>query len=352
MIYFAFLLLLCLISLRLPSKMQTYASVFILILMMLLCGLRGDYVGRDTINYVQFTDGLVEEDRFGISYTIIRDLLLFYGLDAHEILLFFAIITYLPIIILVYKLTNKPALAVLLYMTATSHFFLETFNLVRQELAVSFIILSIYCFSRNEKKGYFLSLVFYILALLSHSISVIVLPGFIICKRKFSKLTVTAGVFISIALGYIGADKLLTSAIELLGFITIIDGSYLTNYGEHVNNVSWSFLGTITHWLPLALLCLGSYSKKSDNVLYNFLWIGTMMTNLLISNKFCDRIASLFTISMILYIPLVYKSLLPNNKVLVQTAVFIFCFLHIYGLLSLVIHPEARSVIPYHFYFE
>ena len=352
MLYFSILFLLGLIALKTKGNVQLYLSIALLLLMMLLCGLRSPYVGADTIRYVEFAEGYDTSDRFGSLFFAVRDFLYLHGFRASGILLSFAILTYLPLVFVIYKESKLPALAVLIYMTATCHFFLETFNIVRQEMALSYLLLSLFCYTQESKVYKFSSILFYLIAVSCHTIIIIALPFVLMLRVRVSRNFVIAAVILSIFIGYMGADLFISRFVNLLGEITIVDGSYYNRYADNTHNVNWGFLGTLSHWLPLSLLCVGSYSNKGNTVYYNFFLIGTIMTNLLISNKFCDRIASVFTIAVILYIPQIYNSIHGESRKIVIISIFIFCFTYIYGLLSLVLHPEAGNVIPYSFYFQ
>ena len=101
--------------------------------------------------------------------------------------------------------------------------------------------------------------------------------------------------------------------------------------------------------LPVTLLCLFSYDKKtsSNNIYFKMLLVGAMVTNLFVSTLYCERIASTFTLAQILVVPASLKNLGQKSLKLIMI-MGITIFLYVYTLWTINTNTrDYAKAVPY-----
>ena len=185
MIIYIVLLFALLWGLVLPKKMQVRYSFAIFMVMMLVCGLRSEIVGTDTERYFLFFSGSQTNDRYGFFYEAIRDINLYFGGSPSVALTFIAMLTYIPLFYILKK--NSPILiiSIIIYTISLSQFYLETFNIARQSLAIVFVLFAVCIFvEKQPRRNRILSVIIcLLLALIAHKMTIIAWPFFFFSKN-------------------------------------------------------------------------------------------------------------------------------------------------------------------------
>ncbi|WP_028911865.1 EpsG family protein [Prevotella sp. MA2016] len=344
----------------LSEKKQRVGVIVLGGIMMLLCGLRANTVGADTDGYFRFADFATSEEsseRFGILYLSLR--LLCGIFDNPQVFIFvIALLTFVPLLWLIIKKSPLPAVSLLVFMVASSHYYLECFNIIRQLLSVVFVYLFIYYYFQ---KKYLWACCFLILAFLAHKFAFFVILVLPFLRRRIPFPVILCLITISVILGYIGTLDFLTEFLVGLSSYGSESAYNVASLGNYVNihelNSKWSAAEVLSHWFPVTVVCIFGYrkSKASNlyNMLYNMLFVGAIITNLLMSNVYCDRIASYFTVSQIFIVANCLSKGLTISKVAITFVIFFYVLFYMYTLYIQNLDIDfVDNVMPYKFCFE
>lgn len=331
------LLILAVLNCLLPINKQKNVSILLFLLMMLLCCLRAYDVGRDTHNYVFFAEnpGFFNL-AWGPIYWFFVEISQYTPLPATTFLSLMAFFTYIPLMVISSKYSMRPALSVLLYMIPSALYFYETFNLARQMLAISYILLAIVMIAENRRK---LSIITAAIAFLLHPYTFIFFAFYFGYKFRFTQKKVYLLVLGSAFLGLFGIMEFIYSILEHMASI-FEDSSFailtkFAKYGDAGENIesNYSFIGQMSHIIPLSVVCLyGASNKSENNLYYKAMVIGCIITNLFIGVVYCERIASTFTIAQIIAIPYLYTHSTSREKNFYFAILVMTAFLYLYNL--------------------
>lgn len=329
------------------EKEGRYASL-LLFAMMVMCGLRGYTVGTDTHNYVACYVNSDMEERFGFFYVYLMQICQKIGDSPTIFLMAMALLTYLPIIYIVNKRPQGSLLVAYCYLASSSMFFFETFNLSREMISISWILLFMFFMEEDKKK---LALISIIIAVLTHKYAIISIPFVLFKKYELKKTYVVAGLMISAVVGMSG---ILDSITNTLLFIsgTLGDGEFFSDFVKYATrdiSSDWNIVGQLSHILPLSTLTFLCYTEDNKNDLfYKCLFWGTIILNLFVSVKYCERLASVLTISQILVVPTVLLSTKGSTQnMLIKILLAMFAGLYIYQLFVMGRVVQFDSVVPY-----
>jgi len=319
-------------------KRQVYISVALMAFMMLMCGLRGEYVGTDTTNYMGYVYGSYLGRSFGFVYEFLRFISLSIGGNPSIFLMLMAILTYVPLALLIAKESKAPVLSVLLYMVATGLFFLETFNIARQSIAIVYVAWAAFFLVR---KNYIWSLVFFAISFCFHPYVFPFAIMYGLCRVDAKELLVRGALIISFIIGLIGVLDQINEMLELMYVLT--EGSesvlveHLGKYSDWDSTANFSLIGKMSHMMPITLLCWFTYDKRhsTDDIYYKMMLVGAVVTNLFVSVQFCERIASTFTLAQILAVPSALEYLGRTRREWVMLLLVAITALYIYNLRSM-----------------
>ena len=349
MLVYVILAIIAILFLRATKKCQDIVSVTLMTVMMVLCGLRGRYVGTDTLHYMGYVEGSFTGQSFGFVYEFLREVSLVIGSNPNIFLMILAVLTYIPLMLLIVRESNKPVLSVYLFMTTTGLFFLETFNIARQSIAIVFILWSAVFLN---KKRYLWSFIFFILGFCFHPYVFPFIIMYVLNKIVLKKWMVAICLSLSFLVGFWGVLDRISDVIELLYAATSGSESVLVEqlgkYSGRDTSYDYSFLGKMRHMLPITLLCWFSYSSRFKNELYfKMLLIGAIIVNLFIATQYCERIASTFTLSQILVIPIALQNGNYFKKISLIVLLFLVSILYLYNLNGMQNNDFEDYPVPY-----
>ncbi|HJC76144.1 MAG TPA: EpsG family protein [Candidatus Alistipes excrementavium] len=337
---------------------QQSVAWFVLAAMLLLCGLRGDTVGTDTFNYLSpFSSskqiGRTSELLFYLTYRLVP--------FPHLWLFLTACLIYVPLFGIVKKETYYAAVAVLIYMISVTKFFPESFNIIRQSIAASFILACFVDWAAERKKR---SLLFLLIAVLFHNSSVIALPFLWLKNIRFRPAVVWTGV---IATFLIGLSQMFNEVIGLfiLGMDAVAgDGSAIGDtlstyaaYGSNGTTFNTNFI--IGNTLPLSMMCLlttpTSRTDRSDVFYFNIMFVTTLIANIMIAaTQYGFRLVFSLYIVQILVVAnaYCYKNRIGRQLLTLFIGMLgLFYVYYLYGL-SRGIAGDLDTIIPYRFFFQ
>lgn len=323
--------------------------------MMLLCGLRGATVGADTHNYIDFAKGYIDKSNYNPVYIAFRQIGMYFGGHENIFLMLMAMVTYIPLYYTIKKESPLPACSVLIYMIASSRFYLETFNISRQSIAIVFLLISFCLFARMRIKS---SIAALIGATCFHPSSIIVLPFYLLyyskpLKEKYVYLLLGISVVIGLSDTTAFVSDILT---QLYAFSDNgSELSYLGKYAGRELNLEWNMVGKLSHCIPISLLTAFTFSKSnSDSFLYKLMFAGTIVLNILLTNRYCERFASMLLVVQILTVPVALCELEGKRKTLLLWIIGGLALYYIFVLYqqNITIGSDYNPVMPYKFFFE
>ena len=254
---------------RKSSKFSFLFLILAVLIPSILAGMRDLSVGTDVNVYVAkyyefarhsnsiftfFNSYKLDVGYGGVTYLISK-----ISYNVHIFLFFIELLIVFPVFISAYKLKNKIPMNLfcLIYMLT---FYNMSFNIVRQSLAISFIILSFTYFITNENKK---SLFYAIVAVLFHSTSIIfliipIIYKYLNQKLKREKLIAILLVLVLIPIFY---SKILLFMINNVGIIS----SRYSIYLEQLETSNFSAFQIGYRIIIFLILILHSKELKNDN---------------------------------------------------------------------------------------
>lgn len=304
--------------------------------------------GTDTINYyrIYYFNTLLQDERLEPLFLLVRMIMPSFQL----FLAFFSIITYGIIGWIISKNVKYKCLGVLIFMISATKFFPESFNIVRQSVATSFILWS---FVRFNNKKYWSSVILLVIASLFHYSSGIALLFFSVKKYnpgfKFVIVVLISTFFIG--LFNISATALQQIIIKLGEFTSNPLLLAYSRYG-YKSNLLMAFTSRLVWLLPLTLLALTTYpssliAKKKYGFYYSIFFIATVIGNLIIP-ALDSGLRLVFSINIIqlLVVPMAYQYYSTVQKSILLGVLIFSSALYVFYLYSLTTSP-ITSIVPY-----
>lgn len=328
-----------------------------IVILALVSGLRDYSIGTDTINYnlfynyannavnlFQYCSSLKHISGVEYGFSFICYLIAKTGLSPHAFYFLCQFLISLNVF-LALNLMSKKLSVVLGWMTYCFMFYTSSFNILRQMIALSFILLGIaYIYKNKEIK----SLLLFTVACLFHSSSVISILIFITgyCVTRFKNKKELA---ISIAVITI-LIFMLPKAIGILNMGGLLSDKYS---GYLVGNGKVPILLTGAIRLPM-ILCMfwciihnKGYNKRSDIFIYLLIIFELIMIPLQNISPAVARSLLVFGIAKILGYPLIVNNI--SNKLTLSKLIIQVLFIVYLGLIFYiqVILNNNGMVYPY-----
>ena len=352
-IIYIYVLVFAILCCFLPRQVQKQSSIVLLMIMMLICGFRAYDVGVDTHNYAEYAAKQedVSDYNFGPFYLLLKYLANLFPNSQTAFLLIMAMLTYIPLAVIARKYSEYPALSVLMYIIPVAEYFVQSFNICKQSIAIVYVLIAAILISKGKKKPAFWILIF---CLLIHPYSFFGFILFFIDKIKLSKAKVTSIIAITMTLGLVGTLAGIQDILNLIMLATSGNSSYLIRklgkYGDYEIAANFSLVGQLSHMLPLAAMCyLGANEQTMKSILYKMMLAGCAATNIFVSVIFCERIASTYTIAQFLIVPYILKTSSRPVKRLIVLLLFGTTLLFLYNLRA---ESHLDMWTPYHTIFD
>lgn len=382
--FYLILLLISIVGSFLPYNKQKVISLLMVLFMFVICSLRGADVGTDTINYMNFSMRL-DTEGFGPLYSLFADLAQLSLFPPTAFLSIISALTYIPLFIICNKYTRMPCLTLFLFMSTTAIYFLETFNISRQALAIMYVLLAVILYDENRNKNAFihtsntlqqfqsvqkgtsglmrpsisrkiLIVALFCFAFIAHPYTILIAPLFILKNIRLTKDRLVLYMGMSVLFGLFLSEYVMTMLISLLSFV--FDGSssylfsHLTKYSTYDFSSDYTFIGKIVHILPYFLLLIFTYRKKLVNsLIYKMMFWGFVLLSISLYSIFSERIACTYTIAIIVALPNIYHFLTKRQKI--QTFFVLVYFVYRYvSDMYVMAASDLNYPVPYKFIFE
>lgn len=347
--FLSILLLALLFSFNKSYSKNLGMSLIIVVIMVLLNGLRGLDVGQDTQNYYLMYANADMSGRIEPLFRILVLSLRWLGLSYNAFLCIVAFLIYFPIYGFIRKWSLNPCLSIVVYMTFSVFFFQNSFNVLRNAIAASFLLWGIgYLEDGKVKKAIVPS----IIAVGFHYSTLIALPFIILAK--YTKQV--KGVIPLVLLGCSVVVGLSSTFYEntftmLLQQLSLLDGDVSDNYSKYLSDIAETKVnanGIIMLMAPFTMISLLSFtSKKISKTFRMVFFYGTFLGNILVSVLYTYRLTLFMTLTALILIPQLCKESHPMVKLITYGVVVVMASYFIYGL----INETTTNILPYHFCF-
>ena len=326
-IYFVIIIFLLIFS----SCKNKYLYFFTLLLLIIIGGFRGYDVGTDTTHYLALyeTYGSVQSKAFLLTEPGWVALNLFvynYIGDYRAVVVIAQVLILTPIFLRLWKSTKAPVLGVLFYVLL--YYYLNSFNVTRQFVAIAFIFYSMPFLLEGQTKKFYL---FVLVACLFHLTSgVCFLMPFLMRLPKLSMPSIVILLLSSYILGILFIPRII-SYVPFFGKYMV----YVANAGE----ASGSFSRLLLNGFYIVL-----YMYLDKNKYMKYFFYGIIIYNLFAFNPVIGRAGIYFMISQLFII----SNLSLKNKTISLQLKGIFL---IYGLVTFVtlLNANVGEVVPYYF---
>lgn len=331
-----------------PSK---WKGILVFLSLFFFTAFRGDYVGNDTMNYMEsfnYIGGNLEFgeltgiNSLGKNLEFINILLhrILYSLDfsSRSIITVYALITYL-FLYFAYRLYKFDLLYFCLFYVLTNMFFM-TFNLSRQMCAISILLVSYFYFIKGGKKNSIISVLYILLASSIHLSS---LFSLIVFALKFIKIRRNYAIIIT---GFISSIFIVTVISPLTLIFKYLNIEYISRYMGVYDEYNRSIIGQLFSLIilisKLYLFKKISFNRNnrltSDQLAQLELFF---LSSVIIASMFdgangmMGRIAMNFTIIQCLYLSILMENIITTRikyKGDIIVATFLLLLLLFYGV--------------------
>ncbi len=324
---------------------------FSVIILTSIAAMRGSCVGADMPVYIRLYHILEECPWKDISYLSTRwqiepffmiyckVIQRIFGSNPQWFIAISSIITICGFGIFIKKNSCIPLLSLLVYICYG--YWGNSFNVIRQYMAISIIILAI---TLIEEKKVYKGILLFVVANLMHTSSIVFLSVLIIRKRKFSNYIFLAFIILAITLFMI-PDSLKNYIISF------------TSYSQYAGSQG---SGLSTLLVLFTVFCIVFYLKKQieihDKRIDLWLWmlgIGICFNVLALDNGLFERIMRYYLVTLFFLVPDVVSVFdRRKNKLLYFLMVLICCGIFILYFYKIVMASSSSSgyIIPYNIF--
>lgn len=306
-------------------------TFLILVFLIFIATFRDYSVGVDTYSYWLSYNYEIDKFHFSLLLKKIEPGWLFLNTWVQEIfgdfkmVLFLAsVLTIIPISYVFRKATPNPILAFLFYVLIFYYFF--SFSIVRQAIAVSFFVLSVFFFERDKYIKAFISIS--IGALFHYSAIALIPIVFLLKKIKVSYSTSAVVVIITFFIGFSGLVEIAKSYMVYLPF------EKYANYESYGEGREFNRVASYLFILPKSVLFLymGYYDKKLSlqlsSLQMKIFWTSTIVLNLFLTIPQVSRFSMYMSIfEILLMVNMIYN--VPAKK-RIEMVIVVFTYAMIY----------------------
>lgn len=316
---------------------KKYFSITVSVFLILILGLRNITIGIDTYRYVNkfLNPYIIKNNEYG--YFALMKLIGFFTDNWTIYLFIIAIISIVPISIVIYRYSEWPLLSFIMILSLNYYAFM--FSGIRQAIAYALVFLS-YIFIDKKKPVIFVLLV--LLASTFHFSALIFLPAYLLVKIKVNNKTLTM-IFLANLLFFILKKPIMSLIIKYF-------------YSQYSVKPIEGFSGWYLFSLAMVLVCLIFREKTNirvpkTNNLYMIVIIGISVMMLIFVSDNASRAANYYFYFIIILLPNVIKTIVNcDNKLKVLISFLVItCFAILYlGLLM----KNGYNIVPYRFFWS
>lgn len=301
----------------------------------LLFALRNKNVGSDTENYVKCWN----DPRFyytgeptDIGFETLLRFFHNFGSSNIYFIIFIAVVTLAGLYYFINKNSKYRVDSIFFFCTAGTIFvfMLAYIHAIRQAAAMSFYLvgLTLYFEEKASKKQKYIAWALVLAAVSIHGSCAVVIPVMLMLPfLKLNKWVVTITIGVTYVLGALGVFQL----SSLLTMISLGDSS-MEKYQGYTNEMTFGqneSVGIFNFFLlpySLILIYLAWFKSKEEinNWQYKYVFVGMVLTNLMVDNLMWGRLLLYFTIVSIAVFPNMLRTANFKYKNIVYLVVIIF----------------------------
>jgi len=259
-------------------------------------------------------------------WEVLSEIVVYFNGDFSVLLILSTLLVLIPIFIVAKKHSTNSSLTIFFYYTLYFYFF--SFNISRQMIAVSLVLLAC-IFLIDNKKFIFAALV--IFASGFHLTALTALPLFFLDRIPNKDRFFYIATFVAMFTGLFLTSYLFSLAGSVFGYIKYVEGFELG-----------SVFGNFVYLIILnSFFFFIMYGIKKRDRLFKLFFVFVLVSNLLVRIPFGDRIVLYFAIIQILYLPY----FIYNSRVNPRSIVFLIVVLYSYTMFFLKF--GAGGILPY-----
>ncbi|MEI8674091.1 EpsG family protein [Pseudoalteromonas sp. Hal040] len=267
------------------------------------------YAGNDKAQYLEYIDYFSKGGFFNVisfqpevvSFGLIKVLAFFFA--PGTVILAFFVISFSLLFYSLERVDKKSALFFLLFFLGSSFFLLTYGNVIRQGLALGFLILSI---TYSGSKRYMI----YIFAVFSHFSVLIFLPFILFGLKPLKRKVFLMSVFSLIAILFSAYLLQILTSLSILGFSSFsLKAELYLNWGDYDISQSLAFVGVgyviavIAFSFERKFLLEDDINSKAYSMLSSMLvFLFPLLLFLLSVPKIFERVLLYFAVFIMLYI--------------------------------------------------
>lgn len=332
MYFFIILPFLLLLGSLIRPRSQSIYLLFSYFTLLLLSAFREVRVGTDTEHYEDlfYTIANNNSDSFRVEpgWVFLNKLIVFQDFDFRAVLVLSSFITLTLIFIIVKKYSSNPMLSISFFYLLYFYFF--SFNISRQMLAVSIVLMGIIFLLKDKRILFFISI---FLASLFHQTALIAFLLYFYNKISNQKFFIIFFIILSMFFGVFGVSILR----NIIGY---------TNYSLYVDNydisgiIGKSFLLILFNaFFIYIILSLKKFSSE-----FKIFYLFIIMFNLTVLIPFGSRLILYFSVYQILFYPYFLVNLNQNTKNFKLISIFM---LILYSFFVFIISFGDGGIFPY-----
>ncbi|WP_417265253.1 EpsG family protein [Brumimicrobium sp.] len=281
-------------------------------ILIFIVGFRTIEVGTDTVNYKMYFDVVESGKRLFVEpgWLAINHFVIFFNGSYETLMLLVTLLTLIPVYWACRKYSINPTLSLFFYITL--YFYFYSFNISRQLLAISFVLMSFHFLKENRK----LSFVFLVLlASTFHTSALIVLPVLFIDKIPDKPILYISAIVVSALVGLFGTE----SIYDFISLTSYSNYLYKLELGNTVGNAIYLLL------LNGFFLFILYFSGKRE-VYFKLFFLYIVLTNIFVRIPLGSRLIMYFSVIQVLYLPLFIYTNRKENNIFLIAVVIIYAF--------------------------
>lgn len=278
------------------------------LILILLAGLRDISVGIDTSNYALIFRVISHDGSSWVEpgWIFLNSMVSKFGGDFNALLILVHALMIVPICLIYKKVSPNPMFSLFVYYAL--YIYLNSFNIMRQTLAVSIVFIALFCI---QNKQILLSILIIFIASSIHISALIVLPMVFFDKFSINNhYIVYTLLLISIFVGFIlNENAFRIIALQYSGHLDTVHGFR--------NNYISAFLLSVV----ITILFVYFYNKTDDNlknnIFFKAFFISVVLNNVIFKLALGTRLTMYFTIAQTIVYPFFFDKKYMQSKWLI-----------------------------------
>lgn len=316
-----------------PSKI-----IYVLfgIILVFIEGMRTVEVGSDTLSYLNIFE-TVGNGNYASWVEPVWNLICFISYNFistnyNVFLLIIASVTIFNFLYVFYKESPNPFLS--LYIFISLHMYMGSFNIMRQYLSMSFLLLSWCLLSQYKKRK---SIVFLLVSILTHYSTI-----FSVITYLWKKITLPSNkILYLLIISFIFGSMMNESTLSI--FTGPLFANFLEKDTVFRDSSNLMIVMVIAQNMLTMMIVLSVKEEMRENFWFKIFVLSSLVFNATYMVAFAARIYSVFAISQLIFVPLFFKQLKCSRKIASYIVLVIYMSAQFFRILI----PNGNGILPY-----